>query len=58
MAALSFNSDIFLEKYNHDFRTSFQKLLLIYLILSMIYAFPHSNSLMISKFSMERKQSF
>ena len=36
MAALSVNSEINSEKYNHDFRTSIQKLLLIYLILSDI----------------------
>ena len=48
MAALSFNSEFFSEKYNHDFKTSVQKLSLIYLILSVIYALPHNNSLVIS----------
>ena len=56
MAALSFLfRNIFSEKYNHNFVTSFQKLLLIYLILSLIYAFPHNNCLVISNLALKVK---
>ena len=53
MASLSVNSEINSEKYNHDFRTSIQKLLLIYLILSLIYALPHNNCLVISNLALK-----
>ena len=53
MAELSVNSEINSEKYNHDFRTSIQKLLLIYLILSLIYALPHNNCLVISNLALK-----